>query len=286
MEEYLLQKEPRVTVASLQAVLLMMLKDIKEVCNKNDITFWLSCGSTLGAVRHEDFIPWDDDLDIGVCYQDIPAFIQALKKDLPQKYYFDCFATDEKYNVLIPAMKIRLKDTYIQEVNFLLKNRCENGGINDNNGIFIDVFAYFHVPGTFKKHFWHLLRQYALMPFLVLVDNLGINPLVLKKAYMRNIDKCDKINANSGYLGYDWIWRPIWSPLLFKKEDILPTKEVLFNKLKMPIPNNHKVYLNQVIGKNWMTLPKENKRKPKHTLKVDLGEYLDLYEKSKEKIKT
>ena len=135
--EYILNKDvdgTDVTLRKLQLVLLDMMKDIDEICEKNDIHYVLLYGSILGAIRHDGFIPWDDDLDIGVTRDEYEKFIHALEKDLPDKYTFQYFEKDSRFLAPYPAMKIRLKNTYIEEKNFLLKNKC-----HECNGVFIDV---------------------------------------------------------------------------------------------------------------------------------------------------
>ena len=67
--EYILKKKEdgtTITVRDVQKVLLEMMLDIDKVCKKNHIEYFLVSGSALGAVRHHGFIPWDDDLDIGM----------------------------------------------------------------------------------------------------------------------------------------------------------------------------------------------------------------------------
>ena len=126
-------------MSDVHKVLLQMLKDIDVICRKHKIPYWLNGGSALGAYRHKGFIPWNDDADIAMMYEDYLRFIKALQEDLPDGYYFQCFETHKEYNVLIPAMKIRKKGTYLKEVNSLLANKCKDG-----DGIFVDVFVYDH----------------------------------------------------------------------------------------------------------------------------------------------
>ena len=139
-DEYILKTyngEP-VTVRQLQLEILEIMDEIHRVCVKNNIKYGLMAGSALGIVNYKGFIPWDDDMDVIVPREDWDRFIEAMKKDLSDKFYFQCYETDKRFNVINgPTMKVRKKNTWMEEVNFLLKNRCKSG-----NGIFIDVIIY------------------------------------------------------------------------------------------------------------------------------------------------
>ena len=80
MEKYVLKTKSdgtEITVKDVQDVLLVMLKDIDVICQRNKIPYWLNGGSALGAVRHSGFIPWDDDADIAMMKEDYLRFIDA-----------------------------------------------------------------------------------------------------------------------------------------------------------------------------------------------------------------
>lgn len=64
---------------------LEMMKAIRTVCEKHDITFYLDCGTLLGAVRHKDFIPWDDDVDLSMKRADYIKFL-SVAHELPAPY--------------------------------------------------------------------------------------------------------------------------------------------------------------------------------------------------------
>lgn len=67
--------------ADIKKVLLNILIDLQEACQKNNICFYLVGGSLLGAIRHQGFIPWDDDVDIGLRRPDYDRLRELSKKD-------------------------------------------------------------------------------------------------------------------------------------------------------------------------------------------------------------
>lgn len=278
MDKYVLKTEAdgsEITVRDLQLVLLDMLKDIDSLCRKNDIPFWLNGGSALGAVRHKGFIPWDDDADIAMMRSDYERFVEVMKEQCPQEYVFQCFDTDERYNVLIPAMKIRRKGTYIQEVNRLLDNRCK--GYEGCDGVFIDVFVYdYMTPNKLRDLPPRLLNQLLMIPE-VFVDNvLRRNPKRIKQMIMRNTRRYgDRCRAEkSDYIGFDltWVWKNPLHPFIFRYDDIFPVQYVDFEDTKLPIAHHPHEFLSMGIAPSYMQLPPEGKRFAKHTVDIRLKE--------------
>lgn len=261
-----------VTVRDVQLVLLEMLKDIELICRKHRITYWLNGGSALGAVRHKGFIPWDDDADIAMMREDFERFIEVLKFELPkEKYIFQCYYTHDAYNVLIPGMKIRRRNTYVQEVNALLKNRCKDEG-KDSDGLFIDVFVYDYCSNCRFIDLPFRLINMAMMPLLVVTDNLGVNFKILKSVFVNNALFYGKTQKNSGYIGFDltWTFKNPMNPFIFKMSDILPVQYVLFEDTLLPIANCPHAFLCKAIAPNYMVLPEENKRFAKHIVDIEL----------------
>lgn len=68
-----------------QKYLLNILLEIDAMCKKYDIEYFIDYGTTLGAVRHEGFIPWDDDIDINMTEDNYYKFVEACKKELDPK---------------------------------------------------------------------------------------------------------------------------------------------------------------------------------------------------------
>lgn len=71
-----------------QMLELDILKDIDRVCRKHNLRYWLDYGTLLGAVRHKGFIPWDDDVDISMPYEDFLKFKEIAPQELGEDYVY------------------------------------------------------------------------------------------------------------------------------------------------------------------------------------------------------
>ena len=89
-----------ITVRDLQLQVLSIMDEIHRICEKHNIKYALIAGSALGIVNYKGFIPWDDDIDICIERKDWKKFVKALQNDLSSDFYFQCFDTDKRYNVL------------------------------------------------------------------------------------------------------------------------------------------------------------------------------------------
>ena len=112
----------------LQNVILEIADDIIGICEEEKINYHLTGGSALGAVRHNGFIPWDDDLDIDIARIDYNRFIEAVRKKYPDKYYIHYPYNTDGHS--IPSIQIRLKNTKVRGCNDFDENQC---------GAYIDV---------------------------------------------------------------------------------------------------------------------------------------------------
>ena len=74
------------TLKKLQGIQLGILKDFIDVCKKYDLKYFLIFGTAIGAARHKGFIPWDDDIDIGMLRSDYDKFIDIMDKEMGEKY--------------------------------------------------------------------------------------------------------------------------------------------------------------------------------------------------------
>ena len=129
---------PRAT-GSLREVQLRMLDillEVKRLCNKHDIRYWLDFGTLLGAVRHAGFIPWDDDLDVCVLEDDFERFLRVCSEELPDWLVLQTEKTEKDSGMGAGLVKIRDKNSlYIHDFDSFRSDYSK--------GIFIDVFIPF-----------------------------------------------------------------------------------------------------------------------------------------------
>lgn len=281
-EEFILKEDSngKITVRDLQLEVLQIITEVDRICRKNNIKYCLIAGSALGAINYKGFIPWDDDMDIAINIDDWDKFIEVMKNDLNDSFYFDCYEIDKRYNTIAgPWMKVRKKNTYIKECNFLLKNRCKRG-----DGIFLDIIPYGHIANN--KFIDEVERTIVKinMLFIVLLDNLHINPIPFKSFVHFFSKKCMKWHKNS-----KWISQPVsvpWEKFLkepvFLEDDVYPLKEYKFENLKVYSYNNiekvmKKWYGNNCLkkwdGEKWINLYPKEKRKPKHIKDIKISKF-------------
>lgn len=117
-------------IRRIQLMQLDMIKSVHEVCRANGLRYVMLSGTLLGAVRHKGFIPWDDDLDIGLLRPDYEKLIALLESHPIKGCFLQTFRTDPHY--IQPYAKLRLDHT--RYVESYWKN------IDMHHGVFIDIF--------------------------------------------------------------------------------------------------------------------------------------------------
>lgn len=257
------------TINQVQVVECEIMQVIDTICRTHNLTYFAIGGTALGAVRHQGFIPWDDDIDVGMPRKDYEAFLQYAKEELPQNYFMQNFFTEKKSPFYFT--KIRKNNTLF--VEFYLKDKKDI-----HQGIFVDIFPFDNVPmnpTVRDMHFYwcRLLYQLYLSKSLTTVcssrfkqkDNYKgkvrkvLHALLLpipKKLLFHLLDRSVRMFNGKACREISHICR---RRLRVKLDDLYPIKYLPFEKQQMPVPNDYDAYLTAQF-KDYMELPPEDKR--------------------------
>lgn len=132
------------TLRRLQLTQLEILNQIDGICRKNNIRYSLYGGTLLGAVRHQGFIPWDDDLDVCMPRAEYERFIEIWLKNSPEGYVLQNKENDPCFTQSFT--KIRKEHTTFLQFEF------EAG--KQHTGIFVDIFPIDRIPDSKLKKYW------------------------------------------------------------------------------------------------------------------------------------
>lgn len=263
--------------ATLKEMLLIMYDDIANVCNNNDITFMLGGGSCLGAIRHNGYIPWDDDLDLMMMRSDYEKLIKLCKDGL----------LGDKYEIEYPNKYTDSKNTFFK---IYRKGTLDNELYNENTpfpkGIFIDIFPIDYAP---KNKYLRFLKG-LISDSLQVISSCVLYAQYPSEKYMNFVQKSSKsfmrykIRIAIGKIlkvipHQKWVYwfdrfngKGKWSTFAtiptgrkhYMGEShplttFLPVKYSKFEGRQCPIPADYDKYLTSLYN-NYMEIPSENKR--------------------------
>lgn len=220
---------------------LKILKEVDRICKKHNLVYWIDFGTLLGAVRHQGYIPWDDDIDICMLRDDYQRFIEIFNKE--------CNIDDLKASLYSHQSG---KANLIKVVHKKINN------------LFVDIFPVdigyvsmsFEEKLTLSKRIQHLsnnhahkIRKYSSLPewhntFLDLRDR-ELTAITHKK---------ENSNPEIVYYGLEFYHRT-HKYNVFDYETIFPLKEIPFEDALFPCVNKVDTYLTCIFG-NYMVLPK------------------------------
>jgi phosphorylcholine metabolism protein LicD len=177
-----------------QKIMTNMLKKFDRICRKYNLKYWCLGGTLIGAMRHNGWIPWDGDIDVGMLKEDYNKLQQIIQPELPKEMWFQTHENDKYW----PNKNI----SKIRYLNATYKRKKNDPRDKWHNGLQLDIFIF---------------------------------------------------NENKEY---------IHGHKKFKKNNIFPLKEALFENIKVYIPNNYDLVLKIEGYNNYMTLLPINKRIP------------------------
>lgn len=268
-------KEVKLSQDEVRNTTLEILNKIKEVCSELDINFWVMYGTLIGAVRHEGFIPWDDDFDIAMKRNDYEKFLNHCinNKEALSPYYVDHFSCNVQYPFYIaricdPTYKLEFKNMKYKSGVFIdlypfdgmgndLDYWRRKKGSNDNRR---DIYYYnMLVFGkNLKFPFTGNSLSYRLQRGL-----LGCYAKTKSNIYwMNKLDKLTKVFTweNSKYVGV-----PTWSSRVYslRREWFEKIEYLKFENTTVPVPSEYKKILKEIYG-DYMSLPPKEQQVPTH----------------------
>lgn len=258
-------------IDELRVIQLDMLKDIHTFCVKHEIRYSLAFGTLLGAVRHNGYIPWDDDIDIMMPREDYNWFVLSYGNQI---YRIADLSVNPDY--VDPFAKVEDTRTVVEEYE-------EGGALTF--GVYIDVFPVDNVPDDLsermafyrKKRFWNVL--YELKRIKVKKGRSFVKNLALMAGhsflfFISRRQLAHKMSElASKYQGQKTTFMGIVTPADSRIEEAVPSNcfeeyiELPFESINVMSIKNYDCYLSAAFG-DYMQLPPEEKRVSHHVFKA------------------
>ena len=275
------------TLKRLQRPELSILRDFSELCKKNGLSFFISGGTAIGALRHGGFVPWDDDIDVCLPRKDYDRLIEVLESDPAMMEKYRIVRADRTPNFPLMSTRLCRKGTKFKEWLFQ-KLDCDLG-------IFLDIFPYDHTaadPVLRKKQihkawFWsklYILRHIAnpALPFkgvkgaLVTTVCACIHAFLVVTRFSKSYILKKYTDAATMYNSEETGWYTDFQytfpeKLILKQDEIFPLREIMFADVEVTTLNKIEQYLTSQYG-DYMQLPPPEKRKNHYPFELDFGD--------------
>ena len=259
----------------MQNTLSETLKSVIDIFEEHNLRYVMIYGSLLGTVRHNGFIPWDDDLDIAMPREDYEKFKSIAKDILPEHLFLQDYSTDPEFPALIA--KIRNNNTTLIENGYRNLKKM-------NHGMFVDIFvADYFESGTVNNIRLKLVK--AFRGILLAQKVCGTNKLKKavatlfpRNALFRRTEKMlQKMDKKALHNHFIIDCAHIFDADIF--DDIILYD---FEGYKVRIPASYDKILTAMYG-NYMELPPMESRKPLHMTEhascdIPYMEYLQTHE--------
>ena len=266
---------------------LEMLKDFAELCEKNGIEYFAIAGTAIGTVRHQGFIPWDDDIDVAFLRDDYVRFVKAMRKDKAFCEKYELWGPDQphKYYNLQPTL-MRRGTVFVNENAYAGQYRP---------GILMDLFIYDNIPeaGSESDKIIKKCQRYKILYIVRNVDHFkllkGKSPVQKIKNIicgflrigLKMLPKCDEILYRR-FLKYALMYRgksdkytclfdPGAAIMDIHKSKSYPTVRLTFEDTEIRLVKNYDEQLRQHMG-DYMQIPPVEKRTNHCPVELEFGD--------------
>lgn len=287
-----MEAKKETNLRDIQLVALNILVHFQTICKRHNLRYFAIGGTCIGAVRHNGFIPWDDDIDVVMPYPDYAKFKDIAKTEIP--HYFEI--SDES-NTKYRGCYIKLHDsrtTFIEHKYIPYPDHYQ--------GVFIDIFPLYGMPNN-PKEFRKRYRQYVLWTYQNYIIRYPYHYhkriwakmfyflntyAILTKPYYYYQQKIENVLGQYSFEKSNEIifgWRMLPSKkstykLVFPTQYFEDYEEVPFENISIRIPVEYDAYLKDDFGDYMKLPPIEQQRSTHPDTFIDLGRsYKEYIEK-------
>lgn len=271
-------------MTELQSKILEIYCEVKRICDRHKLRYYAIYGTCIGAVRHKGFIPWDDDLDIGMPYGDYIMFMEIVPKELKKTFE------------LLPMGKLNHSTCIFAKVHNVETTMIEYEELNypdSYKGVYIDIFPMCGLPNN----------EMACNLFMLKAKIIAYGYIFSRRKGSAEASRTRKLFYNLFVQPITCLsknfWLKQWNSLLGKHDFdtsyciacFCATSKVIqrkwfdkvvtmpFENTEIPIPEGYNEYLNQEYG-NYMAFPPETERIPIHSGGIiDLNNSYTVYQR-------
>lgn len=266
----------------IQNKILEIVNYFDSFCRENEIEYYLMGGSALGAIRHQGFIPWDDDFDVFMTYDNYIKFINIASLKLDQSKFYLQEENTKEWPLFFTKLRMN-NTTFIEEDT---KNR------KMHKGFYIDVMCLNHtfenkflryshyaaarllIANTLHKrgYITDSFKKKLFLKFSNIFITKNISNLLLK--YVRVLNK-----NKTKYVGH-FFGRAKFKNTSFESSVLGQPRLVKFENYNLPVPEKVETYLEVRYGKDFMKMPDENTKAlyPSHAIFVDTNKGFEHYD--------
>lgn len=262
------------SMKQIQSAILEVMSYVDNLCRDNKIEYYIMGGTALGAVRHQGFIPWDDDLDIFMTPDNYEKFKSVFQTQNDARFEIQEWRLGSN---LLEYAKVRMNGTTFIEAGFR-ENR------NMHHGVYVDIMILHKCPkNRIKQRLLFLFSRYVTAQALAernWIPKTRLQAIILRLVRLlpryflsrycyKQIYRYDRQDVRDYEYGY-FLTKAKFRQAIFPREIFLEPTDIAFENTKLLAPTDIRGYLKTRFG-NYMALPPEDERKAvQHAEIVDL----------------